>query len=202
MTESTEREAIVRYRWRVFLVIEVILWFTLAGCIIAIAIFPSCTPWMALVIAIMATWLIFSLPVAVNVVLYLLDRVQGVYLSPLIPSAESRAFRRVLKERPVLSDADFFAQYYAESGVPEEIPIRIRKICAGYDSLLLRLQPTDDLQLWDDEFDLYYLVKDARKAFGIRFESEQIRQIDGTFDNFVRLVHDATRPFDFRPASE
>ena len=46
-------------------------------------------------------------------------------LSPLIPSAEERANWKRLKERELLDDDAFYERFYAGTGIPKEIPLRL-----------------------------------------------------------------------------
>jgi hypothetical protein len=109
-------------------------------------------------------------------------------LSPLIPSAESRRFRRQLNERPALSDEEFYARYYEGSGVLRDIPDRLRRSLLDLDPLLDRAIPSDFLYLLDDELDFANVLYLIEREFSLRFTEADNRGLDGTLDNLIRLV--------------
>src|SRR5438128_201516 len=117
MTDVPPDTAGQKRRYRVFLAVEaVLLAAAVAGC--AGAFSHSVGAWVAWPLTFLWMWHIVAIPVAI---LYLIGRPVVMSLSPLIPSLESRAFQRELQDRPVLTDADFHARYYAGSGIPEDI---------------------------------------------------------------------------------
>ena len=109
-------------------------------------------------------------------------------LSPLIPSGESRAFCRELRQRPTLDDEDFYRQFYENSGIPKEVLVRLRRRISHIDALIDRIIPSDPIYLLDDELDFADIMWLAEKEFGIRFSETDYKQIDGTFGNLIRLV--------------
>ncbi len=115
-------------------------------------------------------------------------------LSPLIPSAESRAFCRQLAERPVLSDDEFYARFYEGSGIPREIPSRLRRSLLPIHPLLERVIPSDYLCLLDDELDFAGVLYFVEREFSIHFTKADFEDIDGTLDNLVHLVHVRINP--------
>jgi acyl carrier protein len=137
--------------------------------------------WM---IGILGTILIFDLPVCV---LILIGRPPVMSLSPLLPSAEERKFRKAVRERPRLSDDEFYERFYEEAGIPEHIPIRLRKIYAaelGMDGVW----PEDKATDFNGELDFADLLDAVADEFGVQFADQEIGQLDGSFDSIVRNV--------------
>jgi hypothetical protein len=108
-------------------------------------------------------------------------------LSPLIPSAEERTNWKRLKEREVLDDDAFYERFYRGSGIPKEIPLRLRRSYAN-GLLMDRVWPEDKAVEFDWELDFGDVLDRAERDFGVRFTDEEIGQIDGSFDSVVRLV--------------
>src|SRR5262249_25686582 len=76
-------------------------------------------------VTILAMVLVVDLPVCF---LILIGRPPVMTLSPLIPSAEERARWREMRARPWLDDEEFWTLFYADSEIPKEIPLRLRKL--------------------------------------------------------------------------
>lgn len=110
-------------------------------------------------------------------------------LVPLVDSAESKAFRKELRERAVLSDAEFYARYYDGSGIPSEISAGVRRALHSVDSLFERAIPTDRLFHLYDELDFGDVLKAIEQEFKIRFSEADRATVDGTLENLIRLVH-------------
>lgn len=90
-------------------------------------------------LSLLCMWHVFAVPI---IVMYLAGNPVVMTLSPLVPSVESRAFVRRLRERPALSDDDFYARYYEESGISKDIPVRLRRcLRLKIDPLLERAGP-------------------------------------------------------------
>jgi len=137
--------------------------------------------WM---VGILGTVLIFDLPVCVLIVI---GRPPVMTLSPLLPSAEERRFRRAVRERPWLSDDEFYDRFYRDSGVPHHIPIRLRKIYAtelGMDGVW----PEDKATDFDGELDFADLVTAVADEFGVQFTERELGQMDGSFGSIVKCV--------------
>jgi acyl carrier protein len=136
------------------------------------------------IVGILGTVLIFDLPVCV---LILIGRPPVMSLSPLLPSAKERSFRKAVRERPRLSDDEFHDRFYRDSGVPRHIPIRLRKIYAaelGMDGV----RPEDRATDFDSELDFADLLDAVADEFGVPFTDQEIGQLHGSFDSIVRNV--------------
>jgi hypothetical protein len=147
--------------------------------------------WLVAALGLLWTWLVCTLPVGV---LYLIGRPPVITLSPLIPSAGSRAFRRELRGRVELSDVEFYARFYAGSGIPDDIPARVRRCLREVDPLAVRAAPADCLLLLDDDLDYADVLDRVGQEFGVRFTKADYPAVDGTLDNLLRLVHARVAP--------
>jgi hypothetical protein len=175
----------VRRRWRLFLIAEgILLAVAIAATWVAVSIRPAA--WFPVPVGILWTWLVCTLPIAI---LYLLGCPPVITLSPLIPSAATRAFRKELKRRPSLSDSEFHARFYAGSGIAADIPARVRRCLAEFDPLAERAIPADCLLLLDDDLDYADVLHRVGEEFGVGITEADYAAVDGTLDNLVRLVH-------------
>jgi hypothetical protein len=150
------------------------------------AMFECRAEWALFPVSILFGWLAFTLPIAF---LYLVGRPPVMTVAPLFPSAESRAFRRELKSRQVLSDDEFHSRFYADGDVAKEVSDGVRSSLLYFDCLTDRAVPVDNLQLLDDELDLGDVLHRADKHFGVKFTKADYPKVDGTLDNLIRLVH-------------
>jgi len=80
-------------------------------------------PLTALLGGVVGAVLVFTLPVCL---LILLGARPVMNLSPLFPTKEERAKWREMRQRPTLSDDEFYECFYAGTGIPKEIPIRLK----------------------------------------------------------------------------
>jgi hypothetical protein len=152
---------------------------------------PVKVKWVAVILGIMWMWHIVAIPICV---LYLIGKPVVMSLSPLIPSSQSRALARQLRDRPDLSDEEFYTRFYEGSGIPREIPARVRRSLLEIDSRINRVIPADCVAVLYDDLDFADIVSDILKEFGIRFDYSDCESIDGTLDNLIRLVHRRISP--------
>lgn len=190
MTQSTcvtERtpEAVTKRRYRVFLVLEAVLLALTAIATIAVS-YDQIGHWAAIPLTILFMWHTVAVPICI---MYLLGNPIGITLVPLFSSAESRAFRRRLKERSRLSDLEFHELYYAETGVPSEITVRLRRCLHRLDRLIERAGPKDNLCSLYDEFDFYTATYRVEKEFSITFKSVDYDLFDGTLGNLLEVTY-------------
>jgi hypothetical protein len=188
----------VRRRWQIFLAVEGVLLLLAVGVTWAISPCPV-APWVAVPISLLWVWLVYTLPVTV---LYLVGRPPVMTLAPLWPSAESRAFRRELRSRAALSDDEFYARFYAGSGVPRDVPARLRHVLVEFDPLSERAVPHDRLWLLNDELDFADVLHRAGQEFGVRFTRADYPAVDGTLASLVQLVHARRGPGRPLPVSD
>ena len=116
-------------------------------------------------------------------------------LSPLLPSASERAKWRELRRRPLLDDGQFYRRFYAASGIPAGIPLRLRQLYAeqlGMD----RVWPEDHAAEFIEELDFRDLLDEVAGKFGVHFSEEHVDALDGSFDSLVRCVASMLRPED------
>jgi hypothetical protein len=123
-------------------------------------------------------------------------------------SKEERAYEDELGKRPKLDDDEFFEQFYAASGIPKDIPVRLRKL---YKEMLgeehSALQPQDNLAFIYGEIDFADVLYRVGREFKLKIpletatkapltykgKSSSTGEIDGTFDSVVRYLAKATR---------
>lgn len=186
---STDKDA-QKHRYRVFLIVECVL-LVVAGVGSAGLFSHLIGRWAVGPISVLWMWHIVAIPICL---MYLIGRPIIMTLSPLIMSAESREFRRRLKERRALSDDEFYARYYEGSGIPRDIPGRLRRVLLVVDPLLERVIPSDFLYLVDDEMDYVEVLYIVEREFGIHFAAVDYKDIDGSFDNLVHQIHMRLNP--------
>jgi hypothetical protein len=167
--------------YRLFMAGEsLLLMMTVWGCVA----FGRFEIW-AVVFGVLCVWHVVAIPICF---LYLIGKPVVMTLVPLISSAESRAFRRQLRERPALSDDEFYARFYEGSGIPSELSGRLRHTLTDLDPLIERIFPSEFIYLLDDDIDFADVLYLVEKEFGVRFDRTDHDSLDGTFDNLVRLV--------------
>lgn len=123
-------------------------------------------------------------------VLYLFGRPVVMTLSPLISSAEARAFRRELRQREKLDDDTFYRKFYASSGIPSDFVAGVRNALDGVDSLMPAVVPSDNLFLFDDDLDFADVLDLVEEKFGIRFAESDYENVDGSLGNLILLAHE------------
>ena len=94
-----------------------------------------------------------------------------------------------IKKRPKLKFDEFFARYYANSGISESTVESILAITAEQFGIPIGCVRPDDNFLQTDLADtMYYIVEIAEEFEFSRTRQEELASLDGTFDNIVRFV--------------
>lgn len=115
---------------------------------------------------------------------------------------DKRLLRRqvevVFKDRSHLSDDEFFATYYKESGIPKNIVSGVRWVLGDELQVdISRVIPTDDLAgnlhflLTSDSMIDVAIVEGLEKRFGITI-SDQEAERTRTFHDIINYVHGKT----------
>ncbi len=144
--------------------------------------------------AVLFAALVFDLPACVYVLIRWIRNGQPPELSlaPLGPSPVEQGFRQRLRERPRLSDDEFYSAYFADSGIPQHLPVRLRK---SMEKLLhcdlAALHPSDDLSHANDDVSPKDIVRRIEKNFGVEMPRAWSNEIDGTFDSLLNSVQRA-----------
>ena len=175
----------VERRWRNFVTAEGVL---LPCYIVYLVTFWGALAqnrWLMGVYIIGGVWFMVTRPICF---LYLMGKPPVMGLSPLIPSRKSRAFARLLQNRPALNDDAFYVRYYQGSPVPKEIVTRLRRCLMGLDRRMDRVIPSDCLQYLDDELDLADALERLRDEFCVKITKSDYARIDGSFAGLVDLV--------------
>jgi hypothetical protein len=185
--EQPSEEPTRRHRYRVFITAEsIILLLTILLCagLLRSAFYAA---WMGVLISILWMWHIVAIPICF---FYLIGKPIQITLVPLVDSPESKAFRTKLRERAALSDPEFHARFYADSGIPGAVSAGVRRALRALHPLFERAIPTDRLYFLHDELDFDRdVLESTEREFKIRFSKADRETVDGTLDNLVRLVH-------------
>lgn len=108
-------------------------------------------------------------------------------LSPLFRTKEERSKWREMRQRPLLSDDEFYQRFYADTGIAKEILVRIRHIYATQ-LAMDRVWPADKATEFDSELDLAELLVEVEEEFKVEVSDDEALKLDGSFDSLVRLV--------------
>jgi hypothetical protein len=113
----------------------------------------------------------------------------GADIMYLFRSPSSLAYEQDLLSRDALDDEAFFDVYYAGTGVPKDIPLRVRKVLReAYGPLMDRAHPDDGPFRLEDELDPYDIMKWIGKEAGVRLSRDDCLESDGSFDSIVWLL--------------
>ena len=94
-----------------------------------------------------------------------------------------------------MDDQAFYEACYGGSGIPEDIPIRIRKVYVEQlGDCWKGVRPDDNVCKSDPDFDLAELVYEIEDELGIKIPKDEMKKMDGTFDAIVRYVGSQRRP--------
>jgi len=114
------------------------------------------------------------------------------------------AYVEETRRRPRLDDDAFYEQFYAGTGIPKDIPVRVRIIfesIVGLDRRVFR--PGDNIFLNHEELDLAELIWRLEREFKMKVDIETAfkgpighkgkmtlcrGEIDGSFDSVVRYL--------------
>jgi hypothetical protein len=112
----------------------------------------------------------------------------GIALAVWLSFRSERMYRRELAERGSLNGDEFYKQYYADSGIPEDVPGRLRPIYSRFfDIEDGKLRPHDRPPEMND-LDTVDLVREIEAEFQIAISDKDAEQIDGSFDSIVRYL--------------
>jgi hypothetical protein len=104
-------------------------------------------------------------------------------------------FERELGGRPELDDQAFYEACYGGSGIPEDIPIRIRRVYVRQlGDCWKGVRPEDNVCAAYPDLDLAELPYEIEDEFGIVIPRDEMRKMNGTFDAIVRYVASQRRP--------
>jgi hypothetical protein len=173
--------AVIRRRWRVFLIVEAVL----LACLVSVFIFGDKSGLAPFGAGALGPLVVFSLPVAV---LYLLGNPPVMSLDLDCSSAETRAMTRDVRNRATLNDGEFYARFYAESPIQRETIDRVRGcLRKRIDPTADRLLPSDYLPLLWDGLDFADLLDMLAREFSA--VSDFRGSFNGTLDSLIRLFH-------------
>ena len=116
-------------------------------------------------------------------------------LGDLLSHAFTSRLERELLSRPQLDDQAFYEAHYGGSGIPEDIPIRVRKVYVEQlGDCWKGVRPDDNVCEAYPDLDLAELLYEIEDEFGIKIPDEEMKKMDGTFDAIVRYVASQRRP--------
>jgi acyl carrier protein len=110
-------------------------------------------------------------------------------LGDLLYYAFQSRFERELVNRPQLDDRAFYEAHYAGSSIPEDIPIRIRKVYMEQLGACWKgVRPEDNACQTYPDLDLAELLYEMEEEFGITIPEKDMRKMGGSFDAIVRYI--------------
>src|SRR6516165_3794150 len=110
-------------------------------------------------------------------------------LGDLLFHASHSRLERELINRPQLDDRAFYQAHYADSGIPEDIPIRVRKVYVEQlGDCWKGVRPGDNVGEICPDVDLAELLYEVEDEFGIKIPIEDMKKMYGTFDAIVRYI--------------
>ena len=110
-------------------------------------------------------------------------------LGDLLFYASHSRLEREMMSRPQLDDGAFYEACYGGSGIPEDIPGRVRKVYVEQlGDCWQGVRPGDNVCEAYADLDLAELLYEVEDEFGIKIPDEEMRRMDGTFDAIVRYV--------------
>jgi hypothetical protein len=101
-----------------------------------------------------------------------------------------RQFDDEISRREPLTDEQYCERFFAQSGVPRDIPIRLRALYAKHVRFPAALiLPSDELtHLACDSFDVMDLVLDIEREFGVRLTNEELATLDGSMNSVIACL--------------
>jgi len=112
----------------------------------------------------------------------------------LYPSAEWR-FSRDYEARSPLSDEQMIREYFSESNIDPQIPIRIRRIFGHQFQLdSERLRPDDDFGAIYADLDFVEFFNEVEQEFDITISNDEACAIKGTILALSELVQRKLKP--------
>jgi len=94
-----------------------------------------------------------------------------------------------------LDDQAFYEAFFGGSGIPEDIPIRVRKVYVEqHRDCWMGVRLDDNVCESDPDLDLAELLYEIEDELGIKIAWDEMRKLDGTFDAIVRYVASQRRP--------
>src|SRR6516162_6627613 len=104
-------------------------------------------------------------------------------LGDLLFYASHSRLERELINRPQLDDRAFYQACYGGSGIPEDIPIRIREVYVEQLGDCWRgVRPGDNACDAYPDLDFAELLYEVEDEFGITIPYEDMKKMDGMFD--------------------
>lgn len=110
-------------------------------------------------------------------------------LSAWLGSLPLNEHEREMDARLHVDDKIFYDSYYAGTGIPNDIPIRLRRLVAHQlGRPWEKVVPSDNLPSIDPELDMYELLVEIDEEFKVSIaETEVAGQLD-TFDSIVQCL--------------
>ena len=111
-------------------------------------------------------------------------------LPNLFTTEYERFLRRVWRERPRLSDEEFYDRFYRGSGIDPAIPSRVRaELEQALGENMGALHPSDNLVFGFEDVDFADILFRMGRVFDVRVPVQAFpAEIDGTVDSLIRCI--------------
>jgi hypothetical protein len=106
----------------------------------------------------------------------------------------ARAYDAELRERPAVSDYELFQSHFGGSGVPHDVPGKVRRFFAkelGYPAE--KLLPDDDFMFMFNEIDAGPLIEALEREFRVTFTDDEVARTAPTIRAVCLLITDKLR---------
>jgi hypothetical protein len=90
-----------------------------------------------------------------------------------------------MNNRPLLTDADFHREYYANTAVTQDTCARIRRILCEQ-LRLSNTRPDDNVATLFPDLDIGEVCIEIGEDFGVSFPNSTIQILDGSVDSLLR----------------
>lgn len=113
----------------------------------------------------------------------------GICASRLVYRPKNAGIELLFRERQERDDEEFYNRFYLNSGVPAEIPTRIRRVFqAVFGESMLRLEPADNLFIVFDGLDPLDVLAAIQREFQLTCFRPEASPSGWSFDSIVQYV--------------
>lgn len=106
-------------------------------------------------------------------------------LTTLFAGNAEREYRQLCKNRPMLTDQEFFDAFYRVSEISFDTCARVRRVLKTQLSMS-NVRPDDNITIIFDDLDLWDICFEFSEEFGLKFPDNIVNIMDGTVDSLIR----------------